>query len=161
MDELTIRAATAGDLSEVRCLLTATWHDTYDALLGVERVAATTRSWHAPEVLAKQAALPDASFLVAFRNGVLAGHAFAREQGEGDLLLSRLYVLPAHQRRGVGDALLAAVIERHPGTARVELVVEVRNTKGLAFYGRHGFVVVGRIEEEGSSALSMQMVLKA
>jgi len=161
MSDLTIRAAAVGDLGDVARLLAATWHDTYDALLGVERVAVTTRSWHAPEVLAKQAVLPNASFLVAFRGGVLAGHAFAREQGEGDLLLSRLYVLPAHQRRGVGDALLAAVVERHPGTVRIELLVEARNTKGLAFYGRHGFVVVGRIEEDGSSALRMQMVVGA
>ena len=161
MSDLAIRAAAVGDLGEVARLLAATWHDTYDALLGVERVAATTRSWHAPEVLAKQAALPDASFLVAFRGGVLAGHAFAKEQGEGGLLLSRLYVLPAHQRRGVGRALLAAVVERHPGTVRVELLVEARNAKGLAFYGRHGFVAVGRVEEDGSSSLRMQRIVGA
>jgi len=61
----------------------------------------------------------------------------------------------------LSDAVEVTLRRAHPGTVRVELVVEVRNTKGLAFYGRHGFVVVGRIEEEGSSALSMQMVLKA
>ena len=81
--------------------------------------------------------------------------------GNGDLLLSRLYVLPTHQRRGVGDALLAAVVARHPGAVRIQLLVEARNTKGLTFYGRHGFVAVGRVEEDGSSSLRMQRIVGA
>jgi ribosomal protein S18 acetylase RimI-like enzyme len=161
MSDLTIRAAVAEDLSDVRRLLAATWHDTYDALLGTERVTATTSRWHAPDVLANQSALPHASFLVALQEGVVVGHAFAVEQGDDVLLLSRLYVLPTHQRQGIGEALLAAVIERHPETVRVDLVVEARNVKGMAFYGRHGFVVAGTIEEEGSCPLLMQMVVKA
>jgi len=42
---------------------------------------------------------------------------------------------------------------------RVQLVVEARNAKALAFYGRHGFVVTGEIEEEGSRPLRMEMAV--
>jgi len=39
-----IRPATSDDIGEVRNLLVATWHDTYDSLLGVERVTETTKA---------------------------------------------------------------------------------------------------------------------
>ena len=156
--QIMIRPATPDDISEVRNLLVATWHDTYDSLIGVERVTETTNRWHALDVLATQAAGPNASFLVATRNGQIVGHAFAVEQDANVLLLSRLYVLPGRQRQGIGEGLLQAAVLRHPGTKRVQLIVEARNTKALAFYGRHGFVVTGEIEEEEPRPLRMEMV---
>ena len=156
--QFVIRLATPDDIGKVRSLLVATWHDTYDGLLGADRVTGTTDQWHALDVLTTQSARPNASFLVALQEDEVVGHAFAVEQDEGVLLLSRLYVLPARQRQGIGEGLLRAAMGRHPGTTRVQLVVEARNAKALAFYGRHGFVVIGEIEEEGSRPLRMEMV---
>ena len=154
-----IRPATSEDIGQVRNLLVATWHDTYDSLLGVERVTETTSQWHALDVLAAQAARPNTSFLVASQFGEIVGHAFAVEQDGDVLLLSRLYVLPNRQRQGIGEGLLRAAVRRHPGTKRVQLVVEARNTKALAFYGRHGFVVTSEIEEEEPRPLRMEMTV--
>jgi len=97
--------------------------------------------------------------LVAVQNGEMVGHAFTVEQGRGVLLLSRLYVLPTRQRQGIGEGLLRAAIRCHPDTTRVQLVVEARNTKALAFYGRHGFVVTGEIEEEEPRPLRMELAV--
>ncbi len=154
-----IRPATPDDIGRVRSLLVATWHDTYDGLLGVDQVTDTTDRWHALDVLATQSARPNASFLVALQDNEMVGHAFAVEQDGGVLLLSRLYVLPARQRQGIGGGLLRAAMGRYPGTTRVQLVVEARNAKALAFYGRHGFVVTGEIEEEGSRPYRMEMAV--
>lgn len=158
-DPFVIRPATPDDIGQVRSLLIATWHDTYDGLLGVERVTDTTERWHALDVLATQSARPNASFLVALQDDEVVGHAFAVEQDGGILFLSRLYVLPACQGQGIGEGLLRAAVGRHPGATRVQLVVEARNTKALAFYGRHGFVVTGEIEEKGSRPLRMEMAV--
>lgn len=76
------------------------------------------------------------------------------------LFLSRLYVLPAWQRRGVGARMLSAVLERHPGTARMRLNVEAGNGKGVAFYRRHGFTMVGERAEEGLRHLQMEKLLR-
>ncbi len=154
-----IRPATSDDIGKVRNLLVATWHDTYDSLLGVERVTETTNRWHALDVLTTQAARPNASFLVASQSGEAVGHAFAVEQDGDVLLLSRLYVLPTCQRQGIGDELLRVAVRRHPGMKRVQLVVEARNTKALAFYGRHGFMITGEIEEEEPRPLRMEMTV--
>ena len=156
---IVIRPATPDDIGKVRSLLVATWHDTYDGLLGVERVTDTTDRWHALDVLATQSARPSASFLVALQDDDVVGHAFAVEQDGGVLFLSRLYVLPARQRQGIGGELLRAALGRHPGTTRVQLVVEARNAKALAFYGRNGFMVTGEIEEEGRRSCRMEVVV--
>jgi GNAT superfamily N-acetyltransferase len=56
-------------------------------------------------------------------------------------LMEDLYVVPAWRRRGVGTALLDAVIEiaRHDGLKRLRLVADRRNTGALDFYARHGW----------------------
>ena len=133
-DRTIIRPATLADIGMVRTLLVETWHDTYDSLLGVDRVTETIDRWHAMDVLAAEAASPNASFLVACRSSEIVGHALAVEQDADVLLLSRLYVLPTSQRQGIGEVLLAAAVSRHPKTKRVQLVVEARNAKALAFY---------------------------
>ena len=148
---IVIRPATPDDIGKVRSLLVATWHDTYDGLLGVERVTDTTDRWHALDVLTMQSARPNASFLVALQDDDVVGHAFAD--------LSRLNDLPARLGQGSGGELLRAALGRHPGTTHVQLVVEARNAKALAFYGRNGFVVTVEIEEEGRRSCRMEVVV--
>lgn len=155
-----IRPAVPRDAEGTRRVLVETWHDTYDLLLGPEKVTEITGRWHAIETLAEQIGSPGASFLVAEHLDRLIGHAFAREAQPGVLFLSRLYVLPPGQRRGVGARLMGAVVERHPGAARMRLNVEAENVKGVAFYHRHGFVVVGERAEEGLCSLRMERLLR-
>ncbi|AIY41577.1 GNAT family acetyltransferase YhhY [Collimonas arenae] len=54
-------------------------------------------------------------------------------------------VLEPWRGRGVGDALLAATIERATtsGITRVELEVYARNAAAIALYRKHGFVEEG------------------
>ncbi|TIV74013.1 MAG: GNAT family N-acetyltransferase, partial [Mesorhizobium sp.] len=41
-----VRTASERDLVAVRALLVETWHATYDAIYGAERVTAITDDWH-------------------------------------------------------------------------------------------------------------------
>ena len=159
ISDFLIRPAVPDDAGATRRVLVETWHDTYDPLLGPMRVTEITGQWHAVEVLAKQISALDALFLVAEHKGLLIGHAFARELEPGVLFLSRLYVLPTWQRQGVGARLLGAVGERHPGAVLMCLNVNAKNSKGVAFYRRHGFVAVSEREEEGLRSLRMEKAL--
>jgi hypothetical protein len=58
MPTIAIREASETDLPAVRALLVETWHDTYDALIGVQRVTEITNSWHSFGTLATQLPLP-------------------------------------------------------------------------------------------------------
>lgn len=154
--DITIRHAVTGDLPAVRALLNETWHDTYDALLGAEWVTEVSGRWHAIENLQKQLGVPGTSFLVAVDQGRIVGHILVDARDPPSLVISRLYVLPAHQRGGVGARLLAAATAEHPEAELLRLDVEARNEKGVNFYRRAGFTEVGRTVIEGSEHLVME-----
>ena len=157
--DVLIRPATAADLKQVREILVETWHGTYDALIGHERVAEITGQWHSPELLAKQLQTPGVSFLIAAHESRLVGHAFANSPQPAILMLLRLYVLPRWQRRGVGSLLLDAVIRAYPGATALRLSVEADNLKGVSFYRGRGFELRGEQVEEGVKVLRMEKTL--
>jgi ribosomal protein S18 acetylase RimI-like enzyme len=159
MPELIVRTATEHDLVAVNRLLVETWHDSYDPLLGVEKVTQITRAWHAIEKLAEQIAAPDSSFLVAEQRGSIIGHAVGHVRPQHVMMLARLYVLPAHQRRGIGVRLLSELVARQPGCMRIVAEVEPDNAKAVSFYRRHGFVVESESSIEGMKTLRMAKVL--
>lgn len=145
MSGVTIRAATAADIPAVRHLLVRTWHDTYDAIFGAERVTAITDDWHSERNLARAFDRPNHRFLVAVtEGGRLAGTASSTLHAAGRLALDRLYIDPSLQRIGLGTGLMAAAIADWPGLRRVDLEVEPRNLPAVRFYRRHGFVPLER-----------------
>jgi ribosomal protein S18 acetylase RimI-like enzyme len=159
MPELIVRTATEHDLVAVNRLLVETWHDTYDSLLGAEKVTQITTAWHAIAKLAEQIAAPDSSFLVAEEKGNIVGHAVGHVRPHHEMMLARLYVLPAHQRRGIGARLLSELVARQPGCARIVADVEPYNVKAVSFYRRQGFVVESESTIEGMKTLRMAKAL--
>ncbi len=68
--------------------------------------------------------------------------ASAKRYGE-HTLLSRLYLRPAYQGRGIGRLLLNVVLSGAPGP--VALTVLSGNDRARAFYEAHGFREDGRV----------------
>jgi ribosomal protein S18 acetylase RimI-like enzyme len=151
-----IRAAEPADVEAVRRLLVETWHDTYDSLIGAEKVAEITNSWHSIENLGRQLTMPDASFLVAVEDGAIVGHILATVQKPPFMMISRLYVLPDRQRRGIGSSLIHSAVARHQNCDTLHLEVEVDNKKGLSFYLREGFREVRRSVTQGIDHIRME-----
>lgn len=149
-----VRTASERDLPAVRKLLAETWHATYDAIYGPERVEAITREWHSLASLKARLERPDGEFLVADDGTAIAGMAFATAGGE-EIGLHQLYVLPAMQGRGIGSLLLDEVLDSFPDARSVRLEVEERNTKAVAFYGSHGFAETGRTGDCGGVGTSL------
>lgn len=154
-----IRPAGREDLGAVRDLLVETWHDTYDRLIGAKKVAEITDSWHSIEALGRQLDIPGLCFLVAEENGTAVGHVLADPRRPPTLLISRLYVRPSAQRRGIGRRLIAEAVARHPEASELFLEVEAENAKGIGFYRREGFEVVGERVEAGINHLQMRKPL--
>ncbi len=154
--DIIIRPAEPADLAAVRALLVETWHDTYDRLIGADKVREITDSWHSMENLTQQLSLPETAFLVAEADSEIVGHVYANAQKPPVLTIARLYVLPARQRQGIGKRLLDEVVQRYRGCTTVRLVVEEENAKGLAFYRREGFESVGEAVVEGIRHFRME-----
>lgn len=152
MSAVSVRPATGDDLPAVRRLLVDTWHATYDRLYGRTKVDEITGAWHTLEVLERQLGSPGSVRLVALSEGRLVGTANATSTPDGTLSLHQLYVLPEAQRRGVGKALLEAVLAECAEATRVTLEVEPANEAAVAFYRRMGFAKVGAVSSCGRNS---------
>jgi ribosomal protein S18 acetylase RimI-like enzyme len=105
---------------------------------------------------------PGRRFVVAGGDEAI-GYAVSRSIGDV-VDLQRIGVSPSRQRAGVATALLDDLLA-NPGDAdRMMLEVSAANGAALAFYLRHGFVVIAdrpRYYRDGSDALVLSRALVA
>ncbi len=141
---LHIRRAQPVDLPGVSGLLRQTWHDTYDGLIGRDRVRHLSERWHSIKALGGSLENAAALFLIAEHNGNLAGHALATPSDDGVVLLNRLYVLPKAQGRGIGRQLLRRIETQFAHAPCIRLDVERDNARAIRFYEKQGFIAVDR-----------------
>jgi putative acetyltransferase len=88
-------------------------------------------------------------YVVAESAGAVVGCASLHRKANrlGHCASVGIMVHDDHQGRGVGTALMAALVDaadKWLGVLRLELEVNVDNVAGLALYRRFGFVVEGR-----------------
>jgi L-amino acid N-acyltransferase len=146
--ELMIRAAGEGDLPAIDAIYnhyvtsaTCTWQ--YEPSPSAER-----RVW-----LAAHGA--EHPVTVAVLGGEVAGwaslSAYKSREGYRFTVENTVYVHPAKQRRGIGGALLADLIERARGLGHRTIIagVSADQTASLALHRAHGFVEVARLREVG------------
>lgn len=146
-----VRTASERDLKAVRDLLVETWHATYDAIHGPERVTEITDDWHSLAALKRRLDQPNAEFLVADDGKRIGGMAHAAADAMGtSVMVHQLYVLPALQGRGIGGMLLDEIVESFPDATVFRLEVEEANDKAIGFYRSQGFEQTGRTENCGA-----------
>lgn len=140
-----IRSASQADLTKVSALLGHSWHVTYDALYGADKVSEITGSWHSVEALKRRLAQPDAEFVVADDGKVLGGMAYAAiDKDEKDVVvLHQLYVEPDLMGQGIGRDLFAEIETCFPAAKRMRLEVEPKNERAMRFYTGLGFTEIG------------------
>jgi ribosomal protein S18 acetylase RimI-like enzyme len=148
-----VRTAGERDLAAVRTLLVETWHATYDAVHGVAKVDEITDDWHSIASLRSRLTWPNSEFLVADDGKRIGGMAFAAATTDTEVIvLHQLYVLPACQGRGIGQALLEEVEASFPEARMLRVEVEATNDAAIGFLRSRGFLPVGDAEagDEGS-----------
>jgi len=134
-----VRSATKDDLHAVHDMLVATWHATYDAVYGADRVNAITGRYHSLDALRKQLAKPYSEFIIADDGADILGMAYASQKDHRMSILNQLYVHPEHQKQGVGSLLLAEVESAFPGVFSLQLEVIEANQRAIRFYESRGF----------------------
>jgi demethylmenaquinone methyltransferase/2-methoxy-6-polyprenyl-1,4-benzoquinol methylase len=139
---VSVRAATADDAPAVRAIAQEAWRETYRDLLRSETIEAFLAGPYALETVRSRIAEHDV--LVAELDGDGVAYADAVPEPER-LFLAALYARPALRGRGAGSALLAAILERHPGLP-IDAYVLDGNRRGEGFYERRGFTPVETIE---------------
>jgi ribosomal protein S18 acetylase RimI-like enzyme len=113
------------------------------AVIAVWERSGLTRPWNDPhkDIRRKLQVRPDL-FLVAEDDGVVVGTAMVGYEGHRGWI-SYLGVDPAHQRNGIGRALMAEAerLLRAEGCPKINLQVRTSNTAALEFYRRIGFAM--------------------
>jgi ribosomal protein S18 acetylase RimI-like enzyme len=152
----TIARATENDVDAIKKVLSTTWVDTYASYLSPSTIEQVTTEWHAPNLLRSQIERDTNYFAVAWLDGEIVGLVTVVERNPLDLQLLRLYVLPQHQEKGIGTALLDSALSRYPAARTVRLEVQQQNEKGVSYWRRQHFVAVGSSTQQvGADFLSI------
>ncbi len=137
---LAIRAFASDDESDVVAL----WH-----------ACGLVRPWNDPHRdIARKRAVQSELFLVGCEDGVLVATAMVGYEGHRGWV-NYLAVAPAHQRRGLGAAMMREAEARllALGCPKVNLQLRTSNAAVIAFYRRLGYV------EDDAIAMGKRLVV--
>lgn len=129
-----IRPATLRDIPGIQRVARASWADVYEGIIPREIQARALDAWYRDDLVAQSIESDGARSFVADDDGIVG---FIQIVGSE---LTRIYVLPGEQRRGIGTQLLNAAL---PATGLIRVEVEHLNERGRRFYERSGFTQVG------------------
>lgn len=155
---ISVQPATVDEVQKIKQVLSDTWIDTYSSFLPVEVIHKITTLWHSPEGLAAEIEDERVCFSVAKdEHGAILGLVTAGRPTDEVVYIGRLYVLPGHQRQGIGGKLLDACVTFFSGFQVLRLDVEAQNEKGMAFYRKQGFRETSRKVQE-IEGISLEVV---
>jgi ribosomal protein S18 acetylase RimI-like enzyme len=151
-DPFRLRPARLAETGPVRAVARETWEATYAEILRPSVRATFITNSYSNEALRQSFSREGQAnlFWVAEETGPnprIIGFAevYLRPSLAPDAELTRIYVLPAWQKKGVGKALLEALIQElralRPGLRppRLWLSVAAENHQAIAFYEQRGF----------------------
>jgi ribosomal protein S18 acetylase RimI-like enzyme len=132
-----IRRAELSDIDAVRAIGLQTWPIAYGGLVADEFITDGLAQWWPREAVER--GVTNGITLVAAEGDELIGMTGLGRQDDF-WVMWKLYVLPGHQGKGVGKALLDAAVAALPdGTTELLLDVLVANEKAIGFYRSQGF----------------------
>lgn len=148
-----VRRAQPADAPAIAAVARETWAATYRGIIPEEVQRAVLPQWYAEERLARAAESGQSAFFVAEAEaGEVVGFAQAGHREEaGDAELWRFYVLPDHQRKGIGRQLLQACLDAlhaQGPVSRLFVQVEAENEGGRRAYEALGFTYVREYPDE-------------
>jgi L-amino acid N-acyltransferase YncA len=146
-----IRPATAGDLPGVARIFA---HYVATSVVSFEEDPPAVADWHRRLGDVAQAGLP---FLVAETGGgAVTGYAYATpwrpKPAYRHTVENSIYLDPAHAGRGIGRALLAALLARCRAAGARQVIAVIADTgdaASVSLHARAGFVPAGRLTAVG------------
>jgi ribosomal protein S18 acetylase RimI-like enzyme len=142
---LSIRPPAESDIESLCARARAVWQATYPPLITQAQIDFMLADRYAAARIRTELYDPAHAWRLAICDDEIVGFAHAKLDTPR-CKLDKLYVDPAHQRRGVGRALLENItgFAREHAATRLWLQVNRGNTQAIAAYRRYGL----RIERE-------------
>jgi ribosomal protein S18 acetylase RimI-like enzyme len=148
-----LKHCTPADLPVLQALSEKTFRESFAAYNTPENMEHYVSHSLSMEKLGEELENPETDFYFVMAEGELVGYlklnrgaAMADPQGEEAMELERIYLLAAHQGRGMGSILLqkAADLAAAAGKAYLWLGVWEHNYRAIKFYERHGLYRFGQ-----------------
>ncbi|MFG1617138.1 GNAT family N-acetyltransferase [Nonomuraea wenchangensis] len=145
-----IRPAVPADLAAVTAINA---HYVANTVITFEETPPTVADWQARLADLTARGFP---FLVAEVGGEVAGYAYAGpwrpKPAYRHTVEDSIYLAPGHSGRGLGGALLGALIDgaTAAGLRRmIAVIADAGDDRSIALHRRHGFTEAGRLTEVG------------
>ena len=135
-----IRPATEADIPLLRDLAQRIWRECYPGIITPEQIEFMLGWMYSDDEIRRQLAT-GIPWEIAEHDGAAIGYLSYQPEPDGRVKISKLYVLPAQQRRGHGRQLLAHICEQaHAlGAHEIWLQVNKRNERAIGAYLKAGF----------------------
>ena len=135
-----IRPATEADIPLLRDLAQRIWRECYPGIITPEQIEFMLGWMYSEEEIRRQLAAK-IPWEIAEHDGEPVGYLSWQREDDGRVKISKLYVLPQHQRRGLGRRMLEHICEhaRTAGSHAVWLQVNKRNERAIGAYLKAGF----------------------
>lgn len=143
---ITIRRARIEDAASLASLAERAFRTTYSGLVDDAIIEAIVAQTCTTSSFAELVSAPEPQRLLIAEDGVALGGFLDFGQEPDGLELRRLYARTGGTGKGVGSALLKALEASLPMGASYRITVLDRNTRGLAFWQRHGFHLHGEVD---------------
>lgn len=155
-----VREMNARDIAAVQEVAKVAWHDTYKGIIPEEVQITFLKQAYSDEMMKRR--LEHSHLFVAEVEDQIVGFAnFSPIKYQNEAELGAIYLLPEHQGKGIGTALLQRGITLLEGVRKIYIHVEAVNEKGKRFYEAKGFAPLEKFEEdfEGHMMQTVRMVL--
>lgn len=146
--DFTFHIACPEDIPVIQRLSRRIWRAHYPGIISPEQIEYMLAKMYAVEVLKDEMERQGYRYVLAVQDNEPIGYlAFRMDRGTASMLLSKIYLDPAHHAKGIGRRMLdhAAHEARQEGCATITLFVNKKNEKAIRAYERFGFTIAESI----------------
>ena len=138
-----IRNASVADISLLRSLAQTIWRTCYPAIISIEQIEFMLEWMYSEEQIRSEMGNGVVWELIELGGQGPIGFISFQLEADSRVKLNKLYVLPDHQRKGIGARALSHVMEsaRALGGTEVWMQVNKQNRSAVAAYQKAGFTV--------------------
>ncbi|MEC5425707.1 GNAT family N-acetyltransferase [Virgibacillus sp. C22-A2] len=157
----TVRKMKDNDIAQVQYVAKVSWNATYEGIIPLSIQANFLKLAYSDEMMKRR--LETSTIFVAEFDGKVAGFAnYSPVSEDGKVELGAIYLIPDHQGKGAGTALLKKGIDELEGVREIFINVEKDNEIGKTFYDAKGFEFVSEFDDDfdGHILKTIRMVLQ-